>query len=174
MDVSQKRKFGRVPREVTVMGFGAAPIGNLFCPISEQESSAEMAWIATEGQAFNHATDRVADIEAVAAAQRRLGRPIKDEVEVSASGRVRQTAFRAAIVEREFIADDGATARRAVPGSFHEIISRARVVDDQGVERLDLSFDSGDAQQIFRMTAAQPAPAPASVPTDAACWQVLG
>jgi hypothetical protein len=121
--------------------------------------SPEMAWIATEGYAFNHATDRVADIDAVAAAQRSLGRPIKHEVEVSASGRVRQTAFRAALVEREFVADDGAIVRRQVPGSFHEIISRDRFTDERGVERLDLGFDSGNAQQIFRMTAAEPAAA---------------
>jgi len=55
---------------------------------------------------------------------------------------------------------------RAVPGSFHEIISRARVADDRGVERLDLSFDSGNAQQIIRMTAVQPASAAASIATE--------
>ena len=65
--------------------------------------SAEMAWIATEGNAFNHATDRVGDVDAVAERQRQLGRPIKDKVEISASGRVRQTAFRAATVQREFL-----------------------------------------------------------------------
>jgi D-threo-aldose 1-dehydrogenase len=48
MEVSHKRKFGRVPLDVTVMGFGAAPIGNLFRPISEQESEAiiHAAWRA--------------------------------------------------------------------------------------------------------------------------------
>lgn len=115
--------------------------------------SSEMAWIATEGHAFNHATDRVRDIFAVAAEQRRLGRPIKDEVEVSASGRVRQTAFRAAPVDRPFVLDDGRRIVRSVPGSFHEIIARDLVTGDDGMGRLDLSFDSGNAQQIFRMTA---------------------
>src|SRR2546428_13888821 len=57
--------------------------------------SAEMAWIATEGNAFNHATDRVEDVFALAEAQKRIGRPMKEQVEVSQSGRLRQTAFRA-------------------------------------------------------------------------------
>jgi hypothetical protein len=97
--------------------------------------SAEAAWIATEGQAFNHATDRVADVEAVADAQKALGRPVKDAVEVSASGRVRQTAFKAQPVERRFITDDGETLTLTVPGSFHEFISRDRFVDETGAER---------------------------------------
>lgn len=59
-----------------------------------KRSSAEAAWIATEGNAFNHATDRVPDVAALAEAQRTLGRPIKDNVEVSGTGRVHQTAFR--------------------------------------------------------------------------------
>jgi hypothetical protein len=113
--------------------------------------SAEAAWIATEGQAFNHATDRVSDVEAVADAQKALGRPVKDAVEVSASGRVRQTAFKAQPVERVFLTDDGEMAL-TVPGSFHEFISRDRFVDEAGVERLDLRFDSGNAQGIFKMT----------------------
>jgi hypothetical protein len=113
--------------------------------------SAEAAWIATEGQSFNHATDRVPDVEAVADAQKALGRPVKDAVEVSASGRVRQTAFKAQPVERSFLVDDGEVAL-TVPGSFHEFISRDRFVDEAGVERLDLRFDSSNAQGIFKMT----------------------
>jgi hypothetical protein len=113
--------------------------------------SAEAAWIATEGQSFNHATDRVPDVEAVADGQKALGRPVKDAVEVSASGRVRQTAFKAQPVERVFVADDGEVVL-TVPGSFHEFISRDRFVDAAGVERLDLRFDSSNAQGIFKMT----------------------
>lgn len=113
--------------------------------------SAEAAWIATEGQAFNHATDRVPDVEAVADAQKALGRPVKDKVEVSGSGRVRQTAFKAQPVERAFVTDAGEVTL-TVPGSFHEFISRDRVVDEAGVEKLDLRFDSGNAQGIFKMT----------------------
>jgi hypothetical protein len=111
--------------------------------------SKEMAWIATEGNAFNHATDRVVDVEAVAAEQRRLGRPVKPAVEVSASGRVRQTAFRAAMVERLFVADDGSLVGDVVPGSFHEFITRA----EEAPGMLDLRFDSGNATGIFQMTA---------------------
>ena len=110
--------------------------------------SKEMAWIATEGNAFNHATDRVTDVAAVAEEQRRRGRPIKPEVEVSKSGRVRQTAFRATMVERLFVGDDGALRSETVPGSFHEFITRAE--ESPGV--LDLRFDSGNATAIFKMT----------------------
>ncbi|RRN62163.1 2-oxoadipate dioxygenase/decarboxylase family protein [Caulobacter sp. 602-1] len=113
--------------------------------------SAEAAWIATEGQAFNHATDRVPDVDAIADAQKALGRPIKDAVEVSASGRVRQTAFKAQPVSRDFVTDAGLETR-AVPGSFHEFITRDTFVDDTGATRLDLRFDSANAQGIFKMT----------------------
>jgi hypothetical protein len=117
--------------------------------------SAEMAWIATEGNAFNHATDRVPSLEALVLEQNRLSRPLKDVVETSRSGRVRQTAFRADPVEREFIAADGAVVRRKVPGSFYEFIEREQMVDPvTGLSRLDLAFDSSNAQGIFKMTAA--------------------
>jgi hypothetical protein len=121
--------------------------------------SAEMAWIATEGNAFNHATDRVSNVDAVAERQRQLGRPIKDTVEVSASGRVRQTAFRAATVQREFLTATGRVTR-AVPGSFYEFITRAELEaypaanDNAPSPRLDLAFDAGNATGIFGMTAA--------------------
>lgn len=119
--------------------------------LSEYETflaeSPEMAWIATEGHAFNHITDRVTDVAAVAATQRALGRPIKDHVEVSASGRVVQTALRAAEVERLMLDGDRYISRR-VPGSFLELISRARLDDG----RLDLAFDAQNAQGIFKMT----------------------
>ena len=113
--------------------------------------SAEMAWIATEGNTFNHATDRVADVAAVAEEQRRAKRPIKDTVEVSSSGRVRQTAFKAAMVERDFIGKRGRIVQRQVPGSFYEFITRDPLPDGSG---LDLGFDAGNAQGIFKMTSA--------------------
>jgi len=116
--------------------------------------SAEMAWIATEGSVFNHATDRVADVEATAARQRQLGRPIKELVEVSRNGRVRQTAFRADKVSYLLKDSNGKRVEIAVPGSFYEFISRDRYIDASGVSKLDLSFDSGNAQGIFKMTAA--------------------
>lgn len=112
--------------------------------------SAEMAWIATEGSAFNHATDRVDDVFAVADAQRALGRPIKDAVEVSRNGNVMQTAFRAVRREALLRGPDGHMVVREVPGSFHEFITRKRLVDGS----LDLSFDAGNATSIFGMTSA--------------------
>ncbi|MGH8301740.1 MAG: 2-oxoadipate dioxygenase/decarboxylase family protein [Steroidobacteraceae bacterium] len=119
------------------------------------KESAEMAWIATEGNAFNHATDRVHFLDALVAEQRRLSRPLKDSIEISRSGRVRQTAFRADPIEREFVDSAGAVIRRQVPGSFFEFIQRDRIHDPATrVSRLDLAFDTGNAQGIFKMTAA--------------------
>lgn len=109
--------------------------------------SDEMAWIATEGAVFNHATDRVGDVVAVAEAERAAGRPIKDSVEVSGSGRIIQTAHRAAMVEREFAEGEV----RTVPGSFFEFITRLPLPDGSGV---DLAFDASNAQEIFTMTRA--------------------
>ena len=62
---------------------------------------------------------------------------------------MRQTAFRAAMVERLFVGDDGALCTETVPGSFHEFISR----DEEAPGVLDLRFDSGNATAIFQMTA---------------------
>jgi len=119
------------------------------------KESAEMAWIATEGNAFNHATDRVEDVFALAEQQKRLGRPMKEKVEVSGSGRVRQTAFRADPVVRAFVGADGKTVQREVPGSFYEFITRDRFHDEKVARaRYDLGFDAGNAQGIFKMTAA--------------------
>ena len=112
--------------------------------------SAEMAWIATEGNAFNHATDRVPDVELLTEQQKRLGRPMKPTVEKSASGRVQQTAYLAARVEREFRTEDDGQTTLEVPGSFLEFITRLPL---PGEDKLDLSFDSANAQAIFKMTA---------------------
>jgi Domain of unknown function (DUF1338) len=117
--------------------------------------SAEMAWISTEGNAFNHATDRVSDLQALSDEQRRLGRSIKASIETSRSGRVLQTALKAAMVERDFW-HQGERIQRTVPGSFYEFIQRARLPDG----RLDLAFDAGNATAIFKMTTAEADPAP--------------
>ncbi len=116
--------------------------------------SAEAAWIATEGSAFNHATDRVADVAMTACGQRSLGRPVKESIETSAAGSVRQTAFKADLVRRSFLAEDGTETQLTVPGSFYEFISRDVLMGGDGRRRLDLRFDSGNAQGIFKMTAA--------------------
>jgi len=113
--------------------------------------SAEAAWIATEGNAVNHVTDRVPDVYDVANQQRALGRPIKDQVEVSESGRIHQTAFRADPVSRAFLTPDGAVERN-VPGSFYEFITR---LEDPDTGKLDLGFDSANATGIFAMTKAR-------------------
>jgi hypothetical protein len=115
--------------------------------------SAEMAWISTEGNAFNHATDRVPDVDQLAADQKALGRPMKATVETSQSRRVRQTAFLAARVDRRFRDNDGKLVEREVPGSFYEFITRLPLPAEEGKTGLDLSFDSSNAQGIFKMTA---------------------
>jgi hypothetical protein len=115
--------------------------------------SPEMAWISTEGNAFNHATDRVADVDQLAAEQKALGQPMKATVETSQSGRVRQTAFLAARVQRSFRVPDGSLIEKEVPGSFYEFITRLPLPEENGKQKLDLSFDSSNAQAIFKMTA---------------------
>lgn len=116
--------------------------------------SAEMAWIATEGNAFNHATDRVADVFQLSDDEKAKGRPIKPEVERSRSGRVFQTAYRADIVTRRFRLRDGNMVTREVPGSFYEFITRKREFDSAMRRwQIDLRFDAGNATGIFKMTA---------------------
>jgi Domain of unknown function (DUF1338) len=118
------------------------------------EKSTEAAWIATEGNVFNHVTDRVQDVDALSDEQKALGEPMKDTVEKSQSGRVRQTAFRAAQVARSFLTEDGGVVEKEVPGSFLEFITRLPLPDEVGGKPvLDLGFDSSNAQAIFKMTA---------------------
>jgi hypothetical protein len=109
--------------------------------------SHEAAWIATEGNAFNHATDRVEDVAALADRLKIEDWPMKERLEISRTGRVRQTAFRADTVERLFAGNE----LRRVPGSFYEFISRDI---DPATGRLDLAFDTGNATGIFTMTSA--------------------
>ncbi|MFV3074439.1 2-oxoadipate dioxygenase/decarboxylase family protein [Niveispirillum fermenti] len=118
--------------------------------------SAELAWIATEGNRFNHATDRVPDVIGHAETLKQRGFPMKEAVEISTQGTVRQTAIRAAQVERPFLDEDGSVILRTVPGSFYEFISRDAVApaNDAAPRGLDLRFDSSNAQGIFKMTAA--------------------
>jgi hypothetical protein len=111
--------------------------------------SVEAAWIATEGQVLNHVTDRVADLAATAEAERQAGRSVKAHIEVSSAGSVRQTALLADRVQRRFA--DGVEAW--VPGSFFEFIQRDVIPQPDGRLALDLRFDSGNAQGIFKMTA---------------------
>jgi hypothetical protein len=93
----------------------------------------------------------VADVVALAQALREAGLPMKDEVEVSQNGRVRQTATIADKVRRRFISSEGDIEEVDVPGSFYEFISRDTL---PGNRALDLSFDSGNATGIFSVTRA--------------------
>ncbi len=116
--------------------------------------SAEMAWIATEGNMFNHVTDRVDDLLRVTEEQKALQRPMKQTIEISKSGRIKQTAFKADMVLRQFVGADGALVELMVPGSFYEFISRDHYLDMVAdVSKLDLGFDAANAQGIFKMTA---------------------
>ncbi len=116
-----------------------------------KSESAEMAWIATEGNSFNHATDRVADVFATAERERAAGRAIKEQVEVSATGRVKQTALIADKVNRGFVGTNGKRVEMLVPGSFYEFITRECLPNS---DRLDLAFDAGNATGIFKVTSA--------------------
>ncbi|KPH60849.1 DUF1338 family protein [Novosphingobium sp. ST904] len=109
----------------------------------------EGAWIATEGNAFNHATTRVANVIALAEELREDGYPMKPSVEISRNGRVRQTAILADKVVRPFREADGAEVPLPVPGSFYEFITRDI---DPETGKLDLTFDSGNATGIFAVT----------------------
>lgn len=112
--------------------------------------SAEMAWISTEGNSFNHLTDRVENLEATVEEQLRRERPMKDSIEVSGSGRVMQTAYKACSVSRYLLDTEGVLKAHQVPGSFVEFIQR-KIDPENG--RIDLNFDSSNAQGIFKMTA---------------------
>ncbi|NBB10846.1 DUF1338 domain-containing protein [Pseudomonas sp. SLFW] len=114
--------------------------------------SAEMAWISTEGNSFNHLTDRVDNLEATVEEQIRLERPMKDSIEVSTSGRVMQTAYKACTVSRELLNAEGVLKTHQVPGSFVEFIQR-KIDPENG--NIDLNFDSSNAQGIFKMTASK-------------------
>lgn len=111
--------------------------------------SKEAAWIATEGNAFNHATTRVANVQTHSEDLKAAGYPLKPAVEISRNGRVRQTAILADKVARPFRLPDGEEAMRDVPGSFYEFISRDI---DPETGKLDLTFDSGNATGIFAVT----------------------
>ncbi|MFC0202669.1 2-oxoadipate dioxygenase/decarboxylase family protein [Novosphingobium soli] len=113
------------------------------------QHSKEGAWIATEGNAFNHATTRVPAVETHADELKAAGFPLKPAVEISRNGRVRQTAILADRVARAFRLADGSEILREVPGSFFEFISRDI---DPATGRLDLTFDSGNATGIFAVT----------------------
>jgi hypothetical protein len=110
--------------------------------------SAEMAWIATEGNSFNHATDRVKDVQALSSQERELGFPIKDTVEISSSKNVIQTAYKADAVSRAFKTEGDELIHKDVPGSFFEFITRHKLEDGS----LDLAFDAANATGIFAMT----------------------
>ncbi|MNG29841.1 hypothetical protein D3C84_1153380 [compost metagenome] len=84
--------------------------------------------------------------------QNAKGRPMKASIEVSASGRVLQTAYRAVQVQRAFVDAEGRAVQRETPGSFVEFIQREIDPDNA---RLDLNFDSSNAQGIFKMTAGE-------------------
>lgn len=114
--------------------------------------SPEGGWIATEGNAFNHATTRVPNVIELAEVLKSEGAPIKPAVEISQNRRVRQTAFIADKVQRVFLMPDGEEIVREVPGSFYEFISRDI---DPETGKLDLTFDSGNATGIFAVTRGQ-------------------
>src|SRR6202035_5683901 len=71
--------------------------------------SPECAWTAREGTGGKHATDRVQDVAMTACAQRSLRRRMKQTLETSASGAVRESPFKADRVRRAFRDEDCST-----------------------------------------------------------------
>jgi hypothetical protein len=130
--------------------------------LTMRSTSDELAWLSTEGRTFNHVAARVDDLDAIVEHERHSGRPIKDTAEVSASGRIRQTAHRAQPVERRFRDHAGAVTNRTVPGSFFEFIERRPI---PGSTDLDLGFDAANAVGIFAMTNAGNVPAARTLAT---------
>ena len=59
----------------------------------------------------------------------------------------------AARVQRRFHTPEGALIAKEVNGSFYEFITRLPLPEEDGKQKLDLSFDSSNAQAIFKMTA---------------------
>lgn len=116
------------------------------------QESAEMAWIATEGNAFNHATDRVQNLDELEHNEKLKGRAMKPSIEVGVNASIRQTAYRASPVQYELESEKGLIELQ-VPGSFFEFIERGQVHDtSMGQQVMDLRFDSRNAQGIFKMT----------------------
>ncbi|HLZ97352.1 MAG TPA: DUF1338 family protein, partial [Steroidobacteraceae bacterium] len=75
-------------------------------------------------------------------------------IETSASGTVRQTAFKTDPVRRTFRAEDGSEVEMTVPGSFYEFMSRDVVMGSDGRKHLDLRFDGSTPGSFKKMTAA--------------------
>jgi len=63
---------------------------------------------------------------------------------------------------RTFRTADGKTVEKEVPGSFYEFITRLPLPEESGKKGLDLSFDSSNAQAIFKMTASGDQKTPAA------------
>ena len=82
-------------------------------------------------------------MEATVAEQNRRERPMKDSIEVSGSGRVMQTAYKACTVSRGLLNAEGVVVTHKVPGSFVEFIQR-KIDPDNGKIDLTIRISSGD------------------------------
>jgi len=140
MEVTKKRKFGRVDLDVTPFAFGAAPIGNIFRPIDEATSDAlvQRAWDA--GVRFYD----TAPMYGHGLSEMRLGHSLRwknrdDFILASKIGRVLKPAKRSEIDFTPWV--DGAPNLMEFDYSYDGTM---RAFEDSlqrmGLERMDICF----------------------------------
>ena len=140
MDPAGKRRFGRVDLDVTVMGYGAAPIGNIFRPVAEEEAA---AMIRAAWQAGVRYYD-TAPMYGHGLSEARLGAALRwyprDEYVVSTKvGRLLSPAPRKEIDFAPWV--DGLPFRMRFDSSYDGAM---RSIEDSlqrlGLERIDIAF----------------------------------
>lgn len=158
MQAGDKRRFGRSGLQLTALGFGAAPIGNLFRAVDEEESAAMLraAWAAGV-RYYDTAPMYGHGLSEARVGQGLRWRPRQEFVLSTKVGRVLRAAPRDSIDFRPWTG--------GLPFSMHFDYSydgAMRSIEDSlqrlGLERIDIAFihdiDSfthgGDQPRVFR------------------------
>src|SRR5829696_7701316 len=168
MKPSQRTKFGRVDLHVTTFAFGAAPIGNIFRPISEEESDVmiQHAWNAGV-RYFDTAPYYGHGLSELRTGQSLRWKPRDEFVLSSKVGRVLKPAKRSEINFAPWI--------NAAPFTLHYDYSydgTLRSFEDSlqrlGLERMDICFIHD--VDVFTRGADQPAVFAEAMD---GCWRAL-